>query len=319
MGESLLGRERARVGLTQAAVAEALGVSQQTVARWETGRTPPSRYLRELSQLLELPVADLLEQPTRKSRTRSQRLELSQAGAVPFGTVRIDLMPLSEEGWLTASERAAANEWTPYEYPISEKTRESLAAQLARRDPGVSWLWFASLDNRIVLANLHLIEAVALISNSIEDMLTHQPAQIYEAILAPEMQLLLAADPAAQAVLAAAFPDELVSACRSYIDGAGGLEAAIAREREIVIETARGYRDTLLLDSDQTAAHSIQALLLALTDPAPHRSTTAPMQDWLLNLHANGPDRATHYRLGALALIDAPTTAITTTTQPHDR
>ena len=133
------------------------------------------------------------------------------------------------------------------------------------------------------------------------------------------MQLLLAADPAAQAVLAAAFPDELVSACRSYIDGAGGLEAAIAREREIRIETARGYRDTLLLDSDQTAAHSIQALLLALTDPAPHRSTTAPMQDWLLNLHANGPDRATHYRLGALALIDAPTTAITTTTQPHDR
>ena len=165
MGDRLLGRERARVGLTQAAVAEALGVSQQTVARWETGRTPPSGYLRELSELLELPVAELLEQPTGKSRRRlaAARALAGRRRAVWDGADR--LMPLSEEGWLTASERAAANEWTPYEYPISEKTRESLAAQLARREPGVSWLWFASLDNRIVLANLHLIEAVALISN----------------------------------------------------------------------------------------------------------------------------------------------------------
>ena len=168
-----------------------------------------------------------------------------------------------------------------------------------------------------MLANLDLVEAVALISNSIEDMPSYQPPQIYEAILTPELQPY--SPPIPRTGLQQPVPDDLVSACRSYIDGAGGLEAAIAREREIVIETARGYRDTLPLDSDQTAAHNIQALLLALTDPAPHRSSTAPIQDWLLNLHADGPDRATHYRLGALALIDAPATAITTTTQPDDR
>ncbi len=204
-------------------------MSQQTVARWETGRTPPSRYLRELRQLLELPVADLLEQPSREEPTQLPRLELSQAGAVPFGTVRIDLMPLPEEEWLSASERAAATE--PGHRMSTRSARrhsESLAAQLARRDRRLSWLWFASLDNRVVLANLHLLEAVALISNSIEDMPAHQPAQIYEAILTPEMQLLLAADPAAQA--ATAVSDELVSACRSYVAGAGGLEAAISRE-----------------------------------------------------------------------------------------
>ena len=314
MSEGLLRRRRVRVGLTQAAVAAALGVSQQTIARWESGRTPPSRYLRELSELLELPVAELLNPPTGKNRAGLSRLAPLQAGAAPFGTVRLDLMPRPEEEWLTASERAQAQAWTPYEYPVSEQTRKSLATQLTRREPELSWLWFASLDNRIVLANLHLLEVVALISNGIEEMPAYRPAAVYEAIGNPTIQALLAADPEPhQAAASGTVPDDLVSACRSYLDESGGLEAAIAREREIVIETARGYRDALPLDSDQTAAHAIQALLLALTR-ADHRSA-AGMQDWLLNLHADGPDRATHYRLGALALIDAPATAITSTTE----
>ena len=116
--------------------------------------------------------------------------------ALPFGTVRLDLMSRPEEEWLSASERAEARAWTAYEYPVSEQTRESLAAQLARRERGVSWLWFASLDNRIVLANLHLLEAVALISNSLEEMPAHQPAPDLRGDPAPQkMQLLLAADP----------------------------------------------------------------------------------------------------------------------------
>ena len=266
-------------GLTQAAVAGALGVSQQTVARWESGRTPPSRYLRELGELLELPVAELFDPPAGKDRAGLSRLGFSQAGAVPFGTVRLDLMPQPEEEWLSASERAEARAWTAYEYPVSEQTRESLAAQLARRVPGVSWLWFASLDNRIVLANLQLLEAVALISNRIEDMPAHQPAQIYEAILTPEMQLLLAADPAAQA--ATALSDELVSACRSYVDGAGGLKAAITREREIVIETARGDRRHPPLDSDQTAAHTSRPCCSPSPTPPPTAPAQPPMQDRL--------------------------------------
>lgn len=308
-----------RAGLTQAAVAGALGVSQQTVARWESGRTPPSRYLRELSELLELPVAELLDPPIGKGPAGLSGLGLSEAGAVPFGTVRLDLIPQPEEEWLSASERAEARAWTAYEYPVSDLMREGLAVQLGRREPGASWLWFASLDNRIVLVNLHLLEAVALISNSIEDMPAYQPAAVYEAIRTPEMQRLLAADlDPHKAAAPGGFPDDLVSACRSHLDESGGLEAAIAREHEIVIETARGYRDTLPLDSEQTAATNVRALLLTLTADADHRST-AGIQDWLLSLYADGPDRATHYRLGALALIDTPATAITTPAQPPGR
>ena len=257
--------------MTQAAVAGALGVSQQTVARWESGRTPPSRYLRELSELLELPVAELLD--PRPGEGRAGWSRLGPSDALPFGTVRLDLMSRPEEEWLSASERTEARAWTAYEYPVSEQTRESLTAQLARRERGVSWLWFASLDNRIVLANLRLLEVVALISNSVEEMPAYQPAAVYEAIGNPTMKALLAADPEPhQAAAPGAFPDDLVSACRSYLDDSGGLEAAIAREHEIVIETARGYRDALPLDSDRTATTTSKPCY-STSPPTP---TTAP-------------------------------------------
>jgi len=50
---------RAALGWTQAALAEALGVSQQLVQKYETGATPTSSArLYEIAGLLEAPVAE---------------------------------------------------------------------------------------------------------------------------------------------------------------------------------------------------------------------------------------------------------------------
>ena len=242
-------------------------------------------------------------------------LDLSQAGAVPFGTVRLDFTPVLDEEWLTAEERADATQWTAYEYPIGEEMQARLSGQLEQRDPRLSWLWFASLDNLVVLANLRLLEAVALISESIEQMPSYQPAELYEAISTPEMQLLLDAESDVQrdAANLARFPDELVGACRAYVEAVGGLESALRRQGEIVIETARGYHDSLPLDSDQITSRGILSLLQAINDPASSSTDSAPISDWMLNLNADGPARATHYRLGALRLIEAPAVALTST------
>ena len=53
---------RVGLGLSQAALAEKLKVSQATVALWESGATfPKASNLVELSELLDIPVEELLK------------------------------------------------------------------------------------------------------------------------------------------------------------------------------------------------------------------------------------------------------------------
>lgn len=52
LGE-LLRRERKRQGWKQADLAEQVGVSQQTVAKWESGQRPHARHLSSLAELLD--------------------------------------------------------------------------------------------------------------------------------------------------------------------------------------------------------------------------------------------------------------------------
>lgn len=57
-----MGRARAKSGLSQRDVAEALGVAQSTVCRWEKGeREPRQRHLRALAILLRVDVGALIE------------------------------------------------------------------------------------------------------------------------------------------------------------------------------------------------------------------------------------------------------------------
>lgn len=46
---------RERSGLSQAALAHKLGVTQQTVGRWENGATPQPRYAKRLTHALQIP------------------------------------------------------------------------------------------------------------------------------------------------------------------------------------------------------------------------------------------------------------------------
>jgi transcriptional regulator with XRE-family HTH domain len=52
---------RTRRGLTQAALAQQIGVSESTVQRWEGGALPPYRRLLRLAQLLVVPLEELIE------------------------------------------------------------------------------------------------------------------------------------------------------------------------------------------------------------------------------------------------------------------
>lgn len=52
---------RKKAGLSQAEVAEKLGISSAAVCQWETGKTMPDpRKLPKIAELLNCPVDDLL-------------------------------------------------------------------------------------------------------------------------------------------------------------------------------------------------------------------------------------------------------------------
>ena len=56
----LLSDQRIKKGLSVSALAQTLGVSEAEIERWEAGELPGSEYLLRLSELLEIPVEDIL-------------------------------------------------------------------------------------------------------------------------------------------------------------------------------------------------------------------------------------------------------------------
>ena len=53
---------RIKKGMTQADLAETIGVSQGAVGQWEQGMTTPrTKHIVRLSSLLEIPVEELLK------------------------------------------------------------------------------------------------------------------------------------------------------------------------------------------------------------------------------------------------------------------
>lgn len=57
-------------GLTQAELAEALGVSTVTICKWELGRgLPKAKRLKEVASILHTTIPELLEEPQERRRT----------------------------------------------------------------------------------------------------------------------------------------------------------------------------------------------------------------------------------------------------------
>ena len=60
---SKLARRRIELGMTQAQVADAIGVYPHVIARWETGAHDPNvRALLKLSRVLQCHAEDLIEE-----------------------------------------------------------------------------------------------------------------------------------------------------------------------------------------------------------------------------------------------------------------
>lgn len=289
---------RIRLGITQRDLADRLGTTQQTIARWESGANSiPTKYLKDLAVFLGCPVSSLLgvdksglfKRPDAKGATGHEDDDM------PYGAVRLTF---NEESRTTTQSAAGDEPLNQYEWPISEAGRASLIDQLQARsgfggeDGAKGWLNLATLDDRFILLNPSRLESIEFISDDVEATPHYEHGEIYEAI-----NLILGFDDPSEETLdteTSTVSRQLIEKAKGVIEQWGGEAASQERMNALVIEKSNGHRSTLSLEE----ANVTDILFGLLTDPtscADHRFG---------NLTSEGYHAATYFRYGSLRLIE---------------
>ncbi|MER9775536.1 helix-turn-helix domain-containing protein [Mesorhizobium sp. M0220] len=161
---------RVRLGMTQKDLAEQMATTQQTVARWETGKTQLNvEQIKDLCLTLKCTVEELLGWKIDVEEWRTSPFAIADA-ETRYGTLRIKT---------TVGSR---------QYPIDEKARESILRQLKelhnlrRNNTSRPWLYCWSLDNKILLINPQYVRTIELIGDDVEEMPEYYHPEIYRAL-----------------------------------------------------------------------------------------------------------------------------------------
>lgn len=134
-----LRQRRALLGFTQAQLAEKLGTTQQTIARWESGKSDiPTSKLKELALLLHCRVDELISLERGDEQALRNKYSRARHG-VPYGTLEYEI----SGGKII-------------QHPIDEDARNNVLGDTSMMDlDGCNkWISFTSLDNKLVFLGI---------------------------------------------------------------------------------------------------------------------------------------------------------------------
>ncbi|MBU9291636.1 helix-turn-helix transcriptional regulator [Burkholderia multivorans] len=287
-----LKKARNELRVTQQVIAERIGVSQQTIARWESGKSEiPAKYLKDLAILFGCSVSDLLDKGRKSLRSESD-------SDVPFGTLHIRfqrsaVQPARQPA--ASDNEAMVDESTRDRYfPITDGERDRLVTLLDKG--GVSsepmgWISFSSLDNRLVFVNPREIERIAFVSDDVEAMPSYEHVEVYK--LAREVAFGNVPSDEELNDESCPYSLSLAQKAKCVVDELG--EVAALWLDGVAVDSIHGEREYFYLD-DATLAD-----LHGLELEGEYAS-----QDTFLNLYAEGYYRSTFFRLGSLRSIEVP-------------
>ena len=142
---------RERHGLTQAELAEQIGTTQQTIARWESGKAEPSlAALRDLAVCLWTTVDQLLG---RKSVLEPQSTN-------PFAWISGD----KSGYWGNIGVRLPNSKFSTW-YPVSTSSMEQVFAELQGVETN-TWISFQTLNNRMVICRPSQLQAFTFLDEA---------------------------------------------------------------------------------------------------------------------------------------------------------
>jgi len=150
---------REELRMTQKAMAELLGVSQQTVARWETTDQIPNKHLKDVVVKLGMSISDFL-----KGEAAPKTVPTMEFPDAPFGALHLmvgDHELSYPTGWSQVAELF-----------------ESLSSEFL---PMRSWLLFETLDHRVVYIYTRSIDSVRWVDDAQEEMPSFEHEEVYKA------------------------------------------------------------------------------------------------------------------------------------------
>jgi len=198
---------RERCGLTQSALAERLSTTQQTIARWETGKAEPSlAALRDLAICLHTTVDSLLGRTSVLDHQTTNPLAwISGDKSGYWGNIGICLPHSNFSTW----------------YPITTSTMERVFGELQTVDTS-TWISFQTLNNKMVICRPAQVQAVTFLDEA-EDEIEEDwevgpddvegwPQEIYECL-----EHIMLQEELDEPVNGEEFSDKLISIARKLI------------------------------------------------------------------------------------------------------
>jgi transcriptional regulator with XRE-family HTH domain len=313
MSSQTIKQRRARLGLTQHQIAKMLGVSQQTIARWESGGDVPSKYLKDLAIILVCRVSDLVgESAEARGGSRVLRI-LNRTGQIeededdeqlPYGTARAVFLPRRSEQPAAYGEDEKTASPLVHEYPIGVSEMKRLYSRLQNEADRATWFELETLDNRVVLINRSELEAFEMIGDDVSAIPPFEHEEVYAALSDPDLRAIIEGNKAAPDDDSANYSKTFVQACTEVVDDWGGMDAVLERVTGVTIEMVTGQRMNLYSDPDEDAYARISSLVFALE--LDWDETNTAFSEQMIELSTEGYYRSSFYRLGALRLIEVP-------------
>lgn len=287
---SFLRLRRTYLQMSQGDLADKVGVSQQTIARWETSGQVPAKYIKDLAIIMGTRAEDFLprgaEGPTRHSTAgpvakQPSGNENGDGDAVlPFGDVHLHF-----------SDRTGP---CVYRYPITWATLNFIQEQLGDVGLGFArtapWIRFESLNNKWVAVNTQVLDRVTFVDDNVEQMTSYAHEEVYKAAreLWPHV-------PTDEEMAQDDFPfsKRLVEAARDLI--ADFSEEAWLELGGLTVDLTSGERLSGLMNSE--IAFSLEGVFASRMDEElePHR---------FLQLTFRDAGSFEHVRLGAVRRIE---------------
>jgi transcriptional regulator with XRE-family HTH domain len=306
---------RTELGFPQRWLAEQVGVSQQTIARWESGGEVPTKYLRDLAVALDCSIADLVgggephsfvaQVAAKKAGRFEGEIDRSE---VRFGTLRLRFLPSTRE--LLNPVPESEDRWPkPFEreYAISNGERRRIAMRLddlGQYTP--TWFTFESLDNRFVFVNRSQLESLEMVHDDIEDTPPWEHEEIYRALDDDRVRDVLEGREPIESFDAedAPFSRATIDRCFALAESVGGVEELLNRVRYVFAETIDGRQPELFSDPGDETFNELSLLAIELDGIWTRNSPS--VDDWLVELESEQWWRSSLYRLGSLRVIEVP-------------